>query len=121
VDGWADKWTDRWKPGGNQWKTDGVMDCWPKGIGQSRKSTEFNRKSIKIDGWVMARSGMHMHEKNRNVDEVLMKKRSCWMRSGRWMMALGPYNGKNRPNGQWWVMVTTSGAYVRENQREGKK
>src|SRR5260221_177009 len=71
---WADKKTDRWKPSGKQWKTDGVMDCWPKGVGQSRKSTEFDRKSIKIDGWVMARSGVCAHEKNRNVAEVLMKK-----------------------------------------------
>ena len=71
MDGWVGGWMDRWKPGGNQRKTDGVMDCWPKGIGPPQKSTEFDRKSIKIDGWVMARSSARMRE-NRCAGEKLI-------------------------------------------------
>src|SRR5258708_3227778 len=71
MDGWVGGWMDREKPGGNQRKTDGVMDCWPKGIGPPQKSTEFDRKSIKIDGWVMARSSARMRE-NRCAGEKLI-------------------------------------------------
>ncbi len=71
TDGWVGGWMDRQKPSGNQRKTDGVMDCWPKGVGPLQKLTEFNRKSIKIDGWVMARSSMCMCE-NQCVGEKLI-------------------------------------------------
>ena len=71
MDGWVGGWTDRQKPGGNQRKTDGVMDCWPKGVGPPQKSMEFDRKSIKIDGWVMARSSARMCE-NRCAGEKLI-------------------------------------------------
>ncbi len=67
ADGWADNgWTGR-NPVEIEWKTDGVMDCWPKGIGQMRKSTVFNRKLMGINGWVMVtKIGMCVHKTSKS-------------------------------------------------------
>ena len=49
-----------------QWKANGVMDCWPKGVGQTRKSTEFDRELMEIDGWVMViKTDARMHKKSK--------------------------------------------------------
>ncbi len=63
--GVVDRQMDRVWKGGNpvefDGKTSGVMDCWPKGIGQMRKSKELDRKLMGIDRWVMVNKNRHTH------------------------------------------------------------